>query len=553
MGITPDSTGFTQLDVSPFQQLGLALRNLTHQMPKEITVPLPEERDPKLTSYLMAHVELKKALERQREDPTLTEMIVQEVGKVLGSSPMVDLYLISYLYKLNPKLENLKVVLNMVDQCELEIGPLHQVYWYLRQSLYGTGTMVDAESFELLFRFYLSLSQIWRSHSMTAVGEWIPPEARNADRVVVLTNQFLELPHGPTADVYETIRALRAMGKEVLLVNTADMPNSKTVPMFDPKVAPYAHDLIAAEQITYRDATYSFKQCPPNMPNVTAALQLVKQIRQLKPELIISLGGSSPVADLCAGFTTVATIPFDGVFPIAASQLLFIPRVCHTQDRTMIARLGFHEDVLFSNQYAFAPQTPLPSVKRASLGIPKNATAFCLVGSQFEPELSSGFLAMLNEACRSEPRLFIVFMGEFDIADMHLSSMPFLQERSCFVGQRDDQMAVLAACDGYLNPPRQGGATSAVAAMTAGLPILSQGWGDVVDQACDNGTYERWVNAKQISGFAKQLADDPGLAKTLSRRSKKRAAECTDRSAMLKNLIEHLEDGMLDQNAVFSS
>jgi len=287
------------------------------------------------------------------------------------------------------------------------------------------------------------------------------------------------------------------------------------------------------------------------MPDVSAALNVVKQIRSFNPKFVLSLGGSSPVADLCAGFTTVATIPFDGTFPVAATQILVVPRTLSAQDRNLAARLHFDEQTLYSNQYAFAFQAPAPPLKRAALAIPKDAVAFCLVGSTGDPELSPGFLKMLNEACRQEPRLFFVFIGEFTLADPQFASFSDLQDRSCFLGTRADTSAILGACDAYLNPPRQGGASSAVAAMAAGLPVLSQGWGDVVDQACPTDFYERWTNATQIASFAKQLLIDPGLIKQISIRSRKRAAECTDRRNMLNKLIAHMADGQLDRQAVF--
>ncbi len=551
MSIAAPSSSFTQIDASPFPQLAPALRNLTHQMPMELALPIAKGPDIKLASYLMADAELKNALERQRDVPTLTKEIFQAISGLFGTSPAMDLYLVSFLYRLDPKPDHLDLIFQLANRCELDIAALHRVYWHMQESLYASGNLTEPTIFETVYRFYLSLSDTWRRHSTTAVREWIPPNSRNANHVIVLTNQLQPLPHGPSADTYETIKALAEMGLEVCLVNTADIPNEKTATMFDPKVVPYPHEFFGIDLLTYEGTSYGFLQCPPNMPDVSAALNMVKQIRSFNPKFILSLGGSSPVADLCAGFTTVATIPFDGIFPIAATQILVVPRTLSGQDRNLAARLRFAEQALYSNQYAFAPQVSAPPLKRAALAIPKDAVAFCLVGNTGDPELSPGFLKMLNEACRLEPRLFFVFVGEFDSTERRLASFANLQERSCFLGIRSDTSAIFGACDAYLNPPRQSGASSAVAAMAAGLPVLSQAWGDVVEQACPTGFYERWTNAAQIASFAKQLLSEPGLIKKISLRSRKRAAECTDRRNMLSKLIAHIEDGHLDRQAVF--
>jgi hypothetical protein len=520
-------------------------------MPLDVALPIAKDPDIKLASYLMAHAELERALERQRDVPTLTKSIVQEISGIFGASPAMDLYLVSFLYRLDPKPDHLELIFRLANRCELDIGSLHRVYWYIRQSLHASGNLTDPANFETVYRFYLSLSNTWRRHSTTAVGEWIPPKSRNANHVIVLTNQLQQLPHGPSADTFETVKALAEMGLEVCLVNTADIPNQKTAALFDPKVDVYPHEFFGADHVTYKDTSYAFLQCPPNMPDVSAALTAVKQIRAFNPKFVLSLGGASPVADLCAGFTTVATIPFDGIFPTAVTQILVVPRTLNPQDRTLAARLHLDEHTLYSSQYAFAPQVSSSPLKRAALSIPKDALAFCLVESTGDPDLSPGFLKMLNEACHLEPRLFFVFDGEFSDVDPRLASFPHLAGRSCFPGTRPDASAILGACDAYLNPPRQGGASSAVAAMAAGLPVLSQAWGDVVEQACPTGVYERWTNATQIASFAKQLLTEPGLVKKISVRSRKRAAECTDRRTMLNKLVAHIEGGQLDRQAVF--
>ena len=410
----------------------------------------------------------------------------------------------------------------------------------------------DAESFELVYRFYLSLSNIWREQFGARAGTWVPPEDRRHDRVVILTNQLLSELHAPSADTYQNAQVLKALDKDVLLINTADLPSQMTVPLFNPALSNYSETALGVRHIRYEADTFPFYQCPPTMPNAAEMMKVVDLVRTHNPQFVLSLGGSSPTADLCALFTTVATIPFGGMMPIAASQTLVVPRVIKETDRTLRDNLGLHDDALVTAQYAFAPQEPETPHSRASLGIPDDAIAFCLVGTRFDRELTPSFLSVLEAAIKLNPKLFFVFAGPIEGPDGLMTGHAALRERSCLLGFREDVPKILGACDAYLNPPRAGGATSAVAALAAGIPVLTQPWGDVAEQACREGFYEAWADAEDIAAFAQKLEDDPDRDGARGAKLKQRALACTDRPAMLRGLMDHLEDQVLHRQAVFN-
>lgn len=48
-----------------------------------------------------------------------------------------------------------------------------------------------------------------------------------------------------------------------------------------------------------------------------------------------------------------------------------------------------------------------------------------------------------------------------------------------YLGKREDVLAIFELCDLFVNPIRLGGGTSAVEAMSKGLPVVSTAYGDV--------------------------------------------------------------------------
>ncbi len=533
-----------------------ALAMLAANMPGRVDVPfdtslsggsMPSD----LAAFIHAHFEMEKASTLVRTHPEFLEPCTQIINQAITQDPAFNLFLVSFLLKIDPKPDYLRLVIHLASDGHLTLEECHQVYWQIRQTLFSSGEIADAESFESIYRFYLKLSNIWKEQLGPRAGAWVPPEDRQQDRVVILSNQLLSELHAPSADTYQNAQVLKALGKDILLINTADLPSQMSVPLFHPALSNYSQDASGVRQIRYREDTFPFYQCPPTMPVASEIMKVVDLVRAHNPQFVLSLGGSSPTADLCSLFTTVATIPFGGMMPIAASQALVVPRIIKETDQTLRDGLRFHDDALVTAQYAFAarePETPLP---RSSLGIPEGAIAFCLVGTRFDRELTPHFLSILEAALVQHPNLFFVFAGPIEAPGALTTGLTTLEKRCGFLGFRDDVPKILGACDAYLNPPRAGGATSAVAAMAAGIPVLSQPWGDVAEQACREGFYEPWSDAQDIAAFAQKLAEEPSRDENLIAKLKQRAAACTDRPAMIRGLIDYLENQVLQRQPVF--
>jgi hypothetical protein len=63
---------------------------------------------------------------------------------------------------------------------------------------------------------------------------WIPARERNKNVVVVMTNQFLGILHGPTQTALDRCHVLQTtMDKDVFLVNTAERPRELKLPFYE--------------------------------------------------------------------------------------------------------------------------------------------------------------------------------------------------------------------------------------------------------------------------------------------------------------------------------
>lgn len=138
----------------------------------------------------------------------------------------------------------------------------------------------------------------------------IPSESCNPNMAVVITEQFLDTNHGPTKTALDRCTILKkSMGKEVLLINTAELqPQNGYLPFLCGRVGNYYDDLRQKESQVWKGTDILYYQCADIMPEAEAYELLLHIIEQIKPMYVINIGGSSLFAGLVDELVPVLTV-----------------------------------------------------------------------------------------------------------------------------------------------------------------------------------------------------------------------------------------------------
>jgi len=366
--------------------------------------------------------------------------------------------------------------------------------------------------------------------------EYIPFPERNRQLVVVLTNQMLPGMHQPTIDIQEYCEIIKSVfGLDVILMNTADPPTEPLLPMSLGALGNYHKDLSEYGAIACGDAQIPFVQLSSGITTMAEAYVCARQIAAGRPLLVLSFGGTSPVADLCRLFTDVVAIPFGTYLPIAEPTLFGLPRAVGDSDRQMLAQIGLGEQDVVNMHYAYSlPETGSPRT-RAELGIPADAIAVAVCGMRLDTEVTEAFAAGLETVLADVPEAFFVFVGNFARYGQVAAAHPALAARSVWVGFTPDVRAVYAVCDAYANPPRGGGGASAAYAIADGVPAYTFPWGDVSVVVGPD------FHVPDYAGLAtalRRLRDEPAYREDMRAKAKAQYATISSREHMLRQLMD---------------
>lgn len=314
--------------------------------------------------------------------------------------------------------------------------------------------------------------------------------------VVLTTYQFLTNGHAPTQRLLDYAYALQHdLGRHVVIINDAGMHFYESETLAGGYLFNFLDKLNDSDHIDYKDERFEFFQVPVRMPDISVLQQLVQMVWSLKPELVLSVGGASLLADLCRPFAVTAAIPCSTLFPITASEYMLLPRKLEAEDRAHVEALGVHVysesepadrtvQKLVETNYNFVIRQSEARYSREQYEVPGDAVAMCVVGNRLDAEIDGSYLRILSEIYRrasageiSAP--YMLFIGMLNDRERVLSALPKDSHRYLrFTGPVKDAGELVRHADIYLNPDRSGGGRSVFEACYYGVVPVSFRRGD---------------------------------------------------------------------------
>lgn len=359
-----------------------------------------------------------------------------------------------------------------------EVESMYFVYHQLKRKGFTKKIEFDKEARNTLNKLYDKCYEIF-SNDLKEYLVKIPLAERNKNLVMILTVQFLSERHAPTKSVVERAKAYKAMGKNVVIINTTEHGIvSGYVPIYDVEIGNVMTEYDDVNEITTGDCKISFLQIPKDLPVPYRMQVLAHMIKKTKPYYILSIGTGSILADLCGNIVPCASMAVVfSTLPQTKNKMKILGRKLSPEEKVADSDIS---DIIES-KFTFELKKQEKKFTRPELSLPQDKFILVVVGIRLEYEISHAFMEMLEKVCRSG--CYVVFAGIMDNYDTLIKQYVDMEKNSSFIGYCDDILALMEICDLYVNPDRLGGGFSIIEAFSKGKPGIYLKKGDIYTAA----------------------------------------------------------------------
>lgn len=308
-----------------------------------------------------------------------------------------------------------------------------------------------------LWQFYKEMTDQFAAEMETPL-ELIPFADRNENVVLVVTEQFLEVEHGPTKTALDRCKALiEKMGKDVLLINSAEMMTmAGKIPFFNTAIGGHLQKKSSENAQYWKGAAIPYYQCKGCMPDREEIDQLLMHVRSLAPGWVVTIGRGGILGNLIGKMIpsiSIGTVPSG--LSITCTKYQTLGRKLTECDANVLAQVGYAPGNVIESIFTSSLKPQQEHLTREEAGIPKNTFLMAVVGGRLDVEVVDGFLEMLEQLLRGN--MHVVFWGKFGTYRERMERFPNLKEKSSYLGFCEDILSRLELCDLYINPKRKGG------------------------------------------------------------------------------------------------
>lgn len=349
---------------------------------------------------------------------------------------------------------------------------------------------------------------------------------------IVITDQFLGYTHGPTKTTADRAYTLKNMFGNVFIINTGEcLTNIGEVPYLYDFVRTYNDDLLNVETVEWKGKTFGYFQCEPIMPNEEMMGMLLDAIRKLKPSACVCVGGDSFFAGVVNEIIpTVA---------VGTTQSNLIKTLCDYQiadkyqielDKELIREMNYEKNII-PGMFTFSLKESTHSYTREDIGISDSQFAIAMVGGRLYAEITDEFWEEMSKL--HEENVVILTIGSYGKSEEVIKKYGD-KIHIVDLGLCEDVIAILEQTDLYINPVRKGGATSAVEALSVGVPVLTVNYGDVAGTV---GSAFRCDRLSEYSSMIKKYMKDKEFYEYQSKRAKEKAKELLDTDKVFREEV----------------
>lgn len=277
--------------------------------------------------------------------------------------------------------------------------------------------------------------------------------------------------HSPTVVALEYAGGLaRLFDLDVLLLDMRSYPETLDSDFVG---AAWTHDHRAAgfAQRTYRNGAVPVYTARTRGMSMEKIVECVQVALQFNPDWVITHGHFSTIGDLLAAQFPTVCLEMTRSEPISLAHSFILFEGMVRELRMPATGLLPRVPKLFSLSSHVPLREKRATYDRARFGLPPQAVVYAIVGYRLGREITDAFEAAMARILEAVPEAIILTVGgQRKYHDPRLASM---STRLRHIEFEPDLRSLFALCDCYLNPPREGGGTSALMALLEHVPILT--------------------------------------------------------------------------------
>lgn len=445
-----------------------------------------------------------------------------------------NISIISLIFYLTGNKDYVKRILNIVMLGDFSIQDRVTVFWSIKRLLFIGKLNFNIDEIVYFRYFYKSIVD----ETAMKVNIQNSNEVVNRDRVIILTGQFLGLLHAPTRNVLDYAKELTKLGKEVFIINSRDVISEHNIHFYNGFIGNYVESYNNIQSINFEKYNFKFFQTDSGITNLTNIQQILNLIDDYNPELIISVGDSNLTADINSGSRTLITIPCGGILPMYPKGYWAVPRKPIPSDDEIFRLTNMDKECVFPIYYSFMKKDKEKKIRRADFNISDEVYIIVVVGNRLNEEIDDKFIRKLEKILLRNSLLHVVFIGDFSNYSALIDTNTILKRQSTSLGFQENIQSIYSICNFYMNPRRQGGATSAAEAMLEGLPIISEPYGDVYNQLWLETSFD---NTEDVISYIQHCITDETYYSSEKEKIRKHGEKFFNTRQLLISLINNLD------------
>ncbi|MBQ8982369.1 MAG: glycosyltransferase [Lachnospiraceae bacterium] len=424
------------------------------------------------------HLYLEYELDYRRKDIPLLLDVFQDIMDVLEDTGYYYYFASFLIYASNDLILYKKVIRHCLNDTSISPKGRRHILGQLNKMIFLGVVSPDYEATDLLDDLYQMILDIYEA-LLSQEYHYIPCSDRNQNLVIILTGQVLSLSHGPTKTLMDRCYIIQKyMNKKVYIINTAEMVCQECeYPLFNQSYGNYMDELSNSDYILYKDCEFAYYQCPETMIDPPVLQEILNVVQSEKPFYILSIGGSSIVADLCKQIVPTVTI---GTVPSNRTQTYgqFQTIGCRVNEDHLkwAEKHGLTKDHFIESLFTSSFKDQESALSREELGLPEEGFVVVLVGGRLNKEIDEDCLKLLLKLMEQD--IYVAFMGYFERYNKLRDEYAVFRKYAIDLGFQADVLAALECCDLYINPRRVGGGTSVAEALYKGVPVVTMDHGD---------------------------------------------------------------------------
>ncbi len=403
-----------------------------------------------------------------------------EIHGFLSNNITLDIFLLSFCVRLDIDVKYIKEMQDKVMQSDyLDWRQKYFIYQQIGSLIFLNPKLNEKDVVVGQWKLIEQIRDLCKAE-LTIELMQVSNEECNKNLVIVMTDQFIAIQHGPTKTALDRCYVIKKkMHKNVFLINTADaLPLVGEVPFFMIQVGNHIPEYMEKTEVEWKGEKFTYYQCDEGMPDIEEMEQVLLAIMKLKPSMIVAVGGTSLLMALANEIVPTVSIGLtqSGVVTtltdyqvVDYNMLDYVKPIVEQSGRTM--------EHIIPGKFTFSLKPQTEFITRKDIGIPENAFVMAMVGARLDTEITDEFLKMLESVMND--RMMILIIGVCDTYQNMIRNHPLLENHVVYLGFCKDILSRLEICDLYVNPIRAGGGTSVVEAMSKEMPAITINYGDV--------------------------------------------------------------------------